>query len=302
MTKLRHCISIDDFSQAELLKLLELAKTYEENPRQPNKMEAHVVASLFFEPSTRTRLSFESAVKYMGGQIIGFASGTVSSTQKGETLEDTIRTVMNYSDAIVMRHPEEFSAERAAKVSTVPIINAGDGSNEHPTQTLLDIYSILKTQGKLEGLKVGLAGDLKYGRTVHSLIKALKDFGVHFVMVAPEAIHLPQKYVDLIDESDSTVESREGFGKIDDLDILYMTRTQRERFEDHDVYEAIKDSLVLRKSDLGSVKKSFRVLHPLPRVNELDIDVDSHPSAYYFEQVRNGLYVRQALIETLVLG
>ncbi len=302
MTKLRHCISIDDFDQAGLLKLLKQAQSYEDNPRKPNKLEAHVVASLFFEPSTRTRLSFESAVKYMGGNVIGFASGTVSSTQKGETLEDTIRTVTNYSDLIVMRHPENGSAIRAAEVSTVPVINAGDGSNEHPTQTLLDLYSIQKTQGTLENVTIGLAGDLKYGRTVHSLIKALKGFGVKFVMVAPEAIQLPKEYEDLINKSPSTLEAREGFESIDDLDILYMTRTQKERFDDPSEYEKVKAELVLRRSDLGSVKKNFRVLHPLPRVNELAIDVDTHPSAYYFEQVRNGLYVRQALIESLLLG
>lgn len=301
MSKLKHCISIDDFTQTELLKLLDLANQYEKQHKQPNKLKGGVVASLFFEPSTRTRLSFEAAVKYMGGNVVGFASGTVSSVQKGESLEDTIRTVMNYSDAIVMRHPDNGSAKLGASVSTVPLINAGDGSNEHPTQTLLDVYSILKTQKRLDGLNIGLAGDLRYGRTVHSLIKAMKDFGVHFVVVAPGPMQLSQEYLGLIENSKSTVEKREGFSDIDDLDILYMTRTQKERFKSQAEYDAVKDKLVLHKEDLGSVKKSFKVLHPLPRVNELDLAVDDHPAAYYFEQVRNGLFVRQALLETLML-
>ncbi len=302
MSATKHCISIHDLTHSDILEILELAKSYEADHRQPKKLEAHVVASLFFEPSTRTRLSFESAVKYMGGQIIGFASGTVSSTTKGETLEDTIRTVMNYSDAIVIRHPENGSAERAAKVSTVPIINAGDGSNEHPTQTLLDMYSIQKTQGRLNNLNIGLAGDLKYGRTVHSLIGAMADSGVHFVLIAPEQVQLPQKYLEVIDESPSTYEIRKGFDELSDLDILYMTRTQKERFDNPAEYEAIKDSLILERSALENIKENLKVMHPLPRVNELSEEIDDHPAAYYFDQVQNGLYVRQALLEWLLLS
>jgi len=301
---LRHCISINDLSKQDILKLLKLTEKYEKNHRQPNKLKSQVVASLFFEPSTRTRLSFESAIHNMGGRIIGFSDSGSTSTKKGESLEDTIRMAASYSDLIVMRHPENGSAARAATVSDVPVVNAGDGSNEHPTQTLLDLYSIQKTQGKLSGLKVGLSGDLKYSRTIHSLIKALAMFGKNdFVAISPDQIKLPSEYEDIIKSSGGTLESCTAFDEIDDLDILYNTRIQRERYDDADeIRQAINDLPCLRKANLKSVKSNFRVLSPLPRLDELDTDVDDHPSAYYFEQAKNGLFVRQALMDTLLLA
>lgn len=300
LTMKKHLISIHDLSTDEILSLVERARHFSQN-KIGTGLQNKIVASLFFEPSTRTRLSFESAVKYQGGQVVGFASSTMSSVSKGECIEDTIRTVMAYTDAIVIRHPEEGAAQKAMEVSTVPIINAGDGANEHPTQTLLDIYTIAECQGTIEGITIGIAGDLKYGRTVHSLVNALAPMGVHFVFIAPEAITIPQKYLDMIDSTSSDyVQSQTFEPAINELDILYMTRTQKERFESDEAYNAVKDSLILTIDKLRGTKQNLKVMHPLPRVNELDHAIDSHPSAYYFQQVQNGLYMRQALLEQLL--
>jgi len=292
-------ISINDFDKDKILQLLDSAKQFEKQRTNKN-LDGKVIASLFFEPSTRTRLSFESAIQYSGGKVIGFSDSSNSSQSKGESLEDTIKTVSCYCDGIIVRHPESGSAARAAKVSSVPVINAGDGSNEHPTQTLLDLYSIMQTQNTLEGLTIGLAGDLKYGRTVHSLIKSLLLFGANFVLIAPDELQLLQKLITLIEESDSTFESRPDFTNIKDLDILYMTRTQKERFEKDEDYERVKDSLKLELKHLEDVKDNLKILHPLPRVTELDFAIDDHKAAYYFGQVQNGLYVRQALLADLI--
>lgn len=300
LTMKKDLISINDLSKDEILALLDRAEYFSTNHRGET-LKDKLVACLFFEASTRTRLSFESAVKHQGGQIIGFASSTMSSESKGECIEDTLRTVASYCDAIVLRHPNEDAAEIASKLCPIPIINGGNGAKEHPSQTLLDIYTIRESQGKLEGLTIGLAGDLKFGRTVHSLVRGLSQFGVHYVLIAPKAVCMPQEYLDIIDDSKSTFEEVESFEEaIPKLDILYMTRTQKERFDSEHEYNGVKDQLVLKIDHLTKIKDNFKILHPLPRVNELDHKIDDHPAAYYFQQVKNGLYVRQALLEALL--
>ena len=298
---LKGLVSIDDLSKEQIDQLLRKAQQFEINHRGSH-LANQVVASLFFEPSTRTRLSFESAISYLGGSVIGFASADTSSQSKGESLEDTIRTIGQYADAIVMRHGEAGSARRAQVVAGVPIINAGDGSNEHPTQTLLDLYSIQATQGGLEGLNIALAGDLKYGRTVHSLVKALAQYQINFTFISDDYLQLPKNLVKLVRDSGCQVQFRSSIGQLDKQDILYMTRVQKERFDDLAKYWEVAGRLKLSLDDLDKTKETFRVLHPLPRVDEIDLAVDQHPSAYYFQQVRNGLYVRQALLSEILKG
>ncbi|MGC8866021.1 MAG: aspartate carbamoyltransferase [Bacteroidales bacterium] len=298
--KNRSLVSITDFTKEEYLRILDLAQHFERNPIQ-RILEGYVVATLFFEPSTRTRLSFESAVNRLGGKVIGFSDASVSSTSKGESLADTIRTVSNYSDLIVMRHPIEGSARWASEVATVPIINAGDGANQHPTQCLLDLYTILQTQGTLDNLQVAFVGDLKYGRTVHSNVIALTHFNTTFHLVSPEELKLPSAVKMHIKEKNlqyfQYTDIQEVIGK---ADILYMTRIQRERFSDPMEYERVKNSYILTNSMLSGAKDNLRILHPLPRVNEIATDVDSNPKAYYFQQALNGVYVRQALIASIL--
>ena len=299
--KNRSLVSIDDFSKAEWIKVLDIAEGFEKNPKQ-RLLEDMVVATLFFEPSTRTRLSFESAASYLGAKVIGFTDAASSSVKKGESLNDTILTVSKYSDIIVMRHPREGSARYASEVSPVPIINAGDGANQHPTQTLLDLYSIRKTQGSLENLHVTFVGDLKYGRTVHSLVIALCNFNATFHLVSPVELKLPSYVKRHIKERKLNyyqyTELNEAISK---SDILYMTRVQKERFSDPIEYERVKNAYILRNSMLEDAKENMKVLHPLPRVNEINEDVDPNPKAYYFQQAQNGVYVRQALL-TSILG
>lgn len=299
--KKRSLVSINDFSKEEQLRLLDLAGEFEKNPTQ-KILENFVVASLFFEPSTRTRLSFESAVSRLGGKIIGFADASTSSVKKGESLKDTIKTVANYSDLIIMRHPQEGSARFASEVSSVPVINAGDGSNQHPTQTLLDMYTIRQTQGKLDNLNVAFVGDLKYGRTVHSLVIALTNFNCTFHFVSPQELKLPSAVKLHIKDKNLNYHQ---YTSMDDIlpiaDVLYMTRIQRERFSDPMEYEKIKNSYILKNDMLSGTKDNLKIMHPLPRVNEISEDVDDNPKAYYFEQALNGVYVRQALI-TSILG
>ncbi len=299
--KNRSLVSIDDFSKAEWLKILDLAEEFEKNPKQ-RILEGNVVATLFFEPSTRTRLSFESAASYLGAKVIGFSDASSSSVKKGESLNDTILTVSNYSDIIVMRHPREGSARYASEASPVPIINAGDGANQHPTQTLLDLYSIRKTQGKLDKLHVTFVGDLKYGRTVHSLVMALCNFNATFHLVSPTELKLPSYVKRHIKEAKlKYYQYTELTEAIPKSDILYMTRIQRERFSDPIEFEKVKNAYILRNSMLEDAKENMKVLHPLPRVNEITEDVDKNPMAYYFQQAQNGVYVRQALL-TSILG
>lgn len=299
--KNRSLISIDDFSKEEYIKILDTAEEFEKNPIQ-NILNGKVVATLFFEPSTRTRLSFESAVNRLGGKVIGFSDASSTSVQKGETLKDTIITVSKYADLIVMRNPKEGSARYASEVSDVPVINAGDGANQHPTQCLLDLYSIRKTQNRLENLNVVFVGDLKYGRTVHSLVIALTNFNCTFHLVSPIELKLPSAVKMHIKEKNlqyfQYTDMNEAMPK---GDIIYMTRIQRERFSDPMEYEKVKNSFILNKKMLENTKENVKILHPLPRVNEIETEVDDCKQAYYFQQALNGVYVRQALLK-LILG
>jgi aspartate carbamoyltransferase catalytic subunit len=294
-------VSIADYSKEDYLKILDLAAKFEKNPRQ-NILQGYVIATLFFEPSTRTRLSFESAVNQLGGRIIGFSDSGTSSASKGETLRDAIKIVSGYSDLIVMRHPVEGSARWASEMATVPIVNAGDGANQHPTQTLLDMYSIQKTQGTLDGLDIFMVGDLKYGRTVHSLIMAMSKFNTTFHFIAPEELKMPDEYKQHLDAQGlKYYEHRDFTDIIAEADILYMTRVQKERFSDPIEYERVKNVFILKNYMLEDTKDNLKVLHPLPRVNEITEDVDDNEKAYYFTQARNGVYTRQAII-TSILG
>jgi aspartate carbamoyltransferase catalytic subunit len=298
--KNRNLISITDFSKEEQLRILDLAAAFEADPIQ-RILEGYVVATLFFEPSTRTRLSFESAASRLGAKVIGFSSTASTSVSKGESLKDTILTVSNYSDIIVMRHPIDGSARYASEVSPVPVINAGDGANQHPTQTLLDLYSIQKTQGKLDNLNIAFVGDLKYGRTVHSLAMALTQFNTTFHLVSPVELKLPSYVKRHIKEKNLTYHQyTELMEVIPKVDIIYMTRIQRERFSDPMDYEKVKYAYNLNNEMLAGASENMRVLHPLPRVNEIATDVDDNPKAYYFEQALNGVFVRQALLSSIL--
>lgn len=293
-------ISIQDFTKDEILHILEVAKEFEAN-REQNFLAGKVVACLFFEPSTRTRLSFETAVNRLGARVIGFPDNRNTSQSKGETLEDTIKIVSNYVDMIVMRHPMAGAADIAASVASVPVINAGDGANQHPTQTILDLYAIQKTQGRLEGLDVNMVGDLKYGRAVHSLVDALRHFSPRFTFTSPDELTMPRKYLEMLDKDAITYRqvSRIEEG-LNECDILYMTRVQQERFPDMDEYNKVKDVYRLTASMLGGVRPGMKVMHPLPRVGEIAEDVDSTPYAYYFQQAGGGMYVRMAIISYLL--
>lgn len=299
--KNKSLISITDYSKSEWERILDLAEGFEKQPTQ-RLLEDFVVSTLFFEPSTRTRLSFESAVSRLGGKIIGFSDTSSTSVQKGESLNDTIKTVALYSDLIVMRHPREGSARFASEVSSVPVINAGDGANQHPTQCLLDLYSIRKTQGTLDNLNVAFVGDLKYGRTVHSLVQALCQYNTTFHLVSPVELKLPSSVkIHIKDNNLQYFQYTEMDEALAKADILYMTRIQRERFSDPMEFEKVKNSYILNKSMLENVKSNLKILHPMPRVNEINIDVDDNQHAYYFNQALNGVFVRQALI-THILG
>lgn len=298
--KNRSLVSINDLSKDEIFDLLDLAEEFEKNPIQ-NIMASNVVATLFFEPSTRTRLSFESAVNRLGGRVIGFSEAANTSVSKGESLKDTILTVANYSDLIVMRHPIEGSARFASEVSPVPIVNAGDGANQHPTQTLLDLYSIRKTQGTLNNLNIFLVGDLKYGRTVHSLLQAMSQFGATFTFVAPKELQMPAEYKMQLDNLGLKYTEQTDLNEnLEKADIIYMTRVQKERFSDPMEYEKVKNVYVLRNKMLENTKSNMRVLHPLPRVNEIHIDVDSNHKAYYFPQALNGVFTRMAIMKRIL--
>lgn len=290
-------VSISDISKEEILRLLENARYFEENPNH-KILDGKVVATLFFEPSTRTRLSFETAVNRLGGRIIGFSDASTTSSSKGETLKDTIKMVSNYVDLIIMRHYLEGAARYATEVTDTPIINAGDGAHQHPSQTMLDLYSIYKTQGTLENLTITMVGDLKYGRTVHSLLMAMRYFNPTFRFVACEELKMPVEYKEFCDKNDIKYTEHKEFSQevINSSDIIYMTRVQRERFTDIMEYEKVKNLYNLHNAMLDNSKDNLRILHPLPRVNEIDQDVDDNPKAYYFQQAQNGLYARQAII------
>ncbi|HAX94443.1 MAG TPA: aspartate carbamoyltransferase [Bacteroidales bacterium] len=298
--KNRSLVSIDDLNTEEILKILDHAVEFEKNPVS-RLLEGKVIATLFFEPSTRTRLSFESAINRLGGKIVGFTDAGVTSVSKGETLHDTIRMVSSYSDLIVMRHPIEGSARFASEISSVPVINAGDGANQHPTQTLLDLYSIRKTQGTLDNLNIFMVGDLKYGRTVHSLMMAMSRWNTTFNFISPEELKMPEEFKLYLDNLGLKYYEHLDFTDIiSRADIIYMTRVQRERFSDPIEYEKVKNVYVLKNAMLANTKPNMRILHPLPRVNEIHTDVDSNPKAYYFEQALNGVFTRQAILCSLL--
>lgn len=290
-------VSIDDLSLQQMLALLQDAAYFEAHPNH-KILDGKVVATLFFEPSTRTRLSFETAVNRLGGRVIGFSDAKNTSTSKGETLKDTIKMVSNYVDLIVMRHFLEGAARYATEETDIPIVNAGDGANQHPSQTMLDLYSILKTQGTLENLTITMVGDLKYGRTVHSLLMAMRHFNPRFRFVACNELDMPEEYKQFCRDHNIEYSEHRDFGSdvINTSDIIYMTRVQRERFPDINEYERVKDLYSLNNAMLAGARPNMRILHPLPRVNEINPDVDDNPHAYYFEQARNGLFARQAII------
>lgn len=290
-------VSINDITKDEILKLLQQAAWFEQNPNH-HLLDGTVVATLFFEPSTRTRLSFETAANRLGARVIGFSDAATSSSSKGETLKDTVKMVSNYVDVIIMRHYLEGAARYATEVTDIPIINAGDGAHQHPSQTLLDLYSILKTQGRLDNMTITMVGDLKYGRTVHSLLMAMRHFNPTFRFVACDELQMPREYLEFCDRMGIpyTLHKELTADVINSTDILYMTRVQRERFSDTDEYERVKDLFTLRASMLDATRPNMKILHPLPRVTEIATDVDDCPQAYYFEQARNGLFVRQAII------
>lgn len=288
-------VCISDYSKEKILRILAKAAEFEATPNR-NILENKVVATLFFEPSTRTRLSFETAVNRLGGRVIGFTDSATTSSSKGETLKDTISMVSNYADLIIMRHPLDGAAKYASEVSCVPVINAGDGSNQHPTQTMLDLYSIQKTQGTLENLNIFMVGDLKYGRTVHSLLIAMSHFNPSFTFISPDELKMPEEYKQFCYEKGIKYTEVSELKDISQADILYMTRVQRERFLDIMEYEKVKNIYTLKNKMLDKSKPNLRVLHPLPRVNEIDTDVDENEKAYYFQQARNGVFTRQAII------
>ena len=294
-------ISITDFSKEEYLKIMELSKKFEDNPNQ-SLLKGKVIATLFFEPSTRTRLSFETAINRLGGKIIGFSDSNSSSVSKGETLHDTIKMVSNYADMIIMRHPLEGSARYAAEVADVPVINAGDGANQHPSQTLLDMYSIMNTQGRLDDINLFLVGDLKYGRTVHSLLMAMSQFrNPIFNFVAPPELAMPDEYkLYLSQRGIRYFEHLEFNDIINQADIIYMTRVQKERFIDPVEYEKVNNVYILKNEMLAATKPTVKILHPLPRINEIHTNVDMNPKAYYFTQARNGVFTRMAIISHLL--
>ncbi len=295
-------VTIADLSKEKIMYLLEMAQEFEKYPNR-ELLKGKVVATLFFEPSTRTRLSFETAANRLGARVIGFSDAKASSVSKGETLKDTVLMVSNYADVIVMRHYVEGAAQYASEVAPVPIVNAGDGAHMHPSQCLLDLYSIYKTQGTLDNLNIYLVGDLKYGRTVHSLITAMRHFNPTFHFVAPKELAMPEEYKIYCKEHGIKYVEHTDFNEdvIADADILYMTRVQKERFSDLMEYERVKNVYILRNSMLGKAKPNMKILHPLPRVNEIAYDVDDNPHAYYIQQAGNGLFAREAIFSH-VLG
>ena len=289
-------VTIADLSREEILYLISMAQEFEKHPNR-ELLKGRVVATLFFEPSTRTRLSFETAANRLGARVIGFSDAKVTSATKGETLKDTILMVSNYADAIAMRHHIEGAAQYASEVAPIPIINAGDGAHMHPSQCLLDLYSIYKTQGTLDNLNIYLVGDLKYGRTVHSLITAMRHFNPTFHCVAPNELAMPQEYKMYCHEHGIKYVEHTEFNEqvISDADIIYMTRVQKERFSDLMEYERVKNVYILRRDMLRLCKENMKILHPLPRVNEIAYDIDDDPHAYYIQQAGNGLYAREAI-------
>lgn len=300
---MRHVMSPLDFTTDELEQLFNLAADIEKNPQKyAHKCDGKKLATCFYEPSTRTRLSFESAMINLGGQVIGFSDAGSSSASKGESVSDTIRVISCFADICAMRHPKEGAPMVAAAHSRIPVINAGDGGHQHPTQTLTDLLTIRSLKGRLDHFTIGLCGDLKFGRTVHSLIRALVRYeDIHFVFISPEELRVPDYITDMLKEMGISYEENTSLeDTIADLDLLYMTRVQKERFFNEEDYVRLKDFYILNKQKMELAKPDMLVLHPLPRVNEISVDVDDDPRAVYFKQVQYGVYVRMALILTLL--
>ena len=301
---MRHFIEPNSFSLEEQLALLDLADRMEANPAPyAHLCDGRILATLFYEPSTRTRLSFEAAMLNLGGHVLGFPSETVSSASKGESVADTIRVVSCYADIVAMRHPKEGAPFRASRYSRIPVINAGDGGHQHPTQTMTDLMTIRTRMGRLDNLTIGLCGDLKFGRTVHSLIKTMaRCKNIRFVLISPEELRVPDYIIKDVLEANGIPykETRSLEESMPELDILYMTRVQKERFFNEEDYIRLKNSYILTSEKMALAKPEMAVLHPLPRVNEIALDVDNDPRAAYFEQVQNGVYIRMALIMTLL--
>ena len=303
LLKGRNLIQPEDFSVKEIDKILSLAQNIIDNPSKYSRVcEGKLLATLFYEPSTRTRLSFEAAMCRLGGSIVGFSEPNSSSVSKGESLGDTIRTVACYADIIAMRHPVAGSAKEASEYSEVPFINAGDGGNQHPTQTLTDLLTIKSLKGNLENHTIGLCGDLKNGRTVHSLVKAMSRYkGTKFVFISPDELKMPDYIKESIQEQGHAYYETNNLDEvIGNLDVLYMTRVQQERFEDKAEYERLKDYYILNNAKMQRAQEDMLVMHPLPRVNEIDVDVDGDERAVYFKQAKYGMYVRMALIMKLL--
>ena len=301
--EIRNLISITDFSVEEIDKMIKVAGDIMTNPdKYIDICKGKKLATLFFEPSTRTRLSFEAAMLELGGSVLGFSEASSSSASKGESVSDTIRTVGCYADIIAMRHPKEGAPIVAARRTTVPIINGGDGGHHHPTQTLTDLLTITREKGRLNNLTVGLCGDLKFGRTVHSLIEAMLRYeNVKFVLIAPPELRVPQYIIDMLEKAGAEYKQVETMEAVmPKLDILYMTRVQRERFFNEEDYIRLKDTYILNMDKLANAKKDMAILHPLPRVNEISVEVDDDPRAAYFRQALCGKYIRMALILNLL--
>jgi len=294
----------DQFTPGDMDLILERAATYEAAlaaGKELDELRGKVLATLFFEPSTRTRLSFETAMLRLGGRVLSVSEAKSTSASKGESLHDTIKTVEGYADAIVLRHPEIGAAEVAARATTKPVLNAGDGAGEHPTQSLLDLYTIRKEQGRVDGLTIALVGDLKHGRTVHSLATLLSQYPVSFLFVSPPALRMPREVVERARAKGASVRETDDLGlALAQSDVVYMTRIQRERFADPAEYDRLKDAYVLTRATLGKAKPSITIMHPLPRVNEISTDVDDLPGAAYFRQSANGVPVRMALLALLL--
>ena len=298
----RDIVSIEDFSREEINYILNISHSMEPLAAKGSDMlKGKILANLFFEPSTRTRLSFEAAMLKLGGSTIGFAEAEIASVRKGENLADTIRTVENYADIIALRHPLEGAARLAAEFSKIPILNAGSGAEEHPTQAFMDLYTVQKEKGKIDGLKIALVGDLRYGRTVHSLAYALSLYNIELYLISPESLRMRQEVIRAIRNKISIIEDTNLEGIMPQIDVLYVTRIQKERFPDLAEYAKVKGIYKIDLKTLKSAKKDLIILHPLPRVDEIAAEVDSTPQARYFQQVWNGIVVRMALL-ALVLG
>lgn len=296
----RHVLRADQFTKQDIDLIMETAHEFEDRLTAGevlDTMRGKVLSTLFYEPSTRTRLSFEAAMHRLGGRVISVAEAKSSSAAKGESLHDTIKTVEGYADVIVLRHPQIGAAEEAAAATDKPVLNAGDGAGQHPTQSLLDLYTIEKEQGKVEGLTIALVGDLKHGRTVHSLADLLSSYNVRFIFASPKELHMPADIVDKLKSAGISITETESLSEaISSSDVLYMTRIQRERFDDPSEYDRLKNAYVLTTEKLADARDGMTIMHPLPRVNEIATDVDSYPGAAYFRQAANGVPIRMALL------